>query len=126
MQRGNIPLPIAELINELAFGLRWAHLKQLVEGWIGRLHAEVRGEDEEFPDCLDNLFSRVLGFAEGLLPVLLRGERRFQLGDPLAQGSHVLGQRLGGAQHLPSMGSSLARTRHVLDQHPRHGYRLGS
>src|SRR4029453_3000048 len=94
MQRGNIPLPIAELINELAFGLRWAHLKQLVEGRVGRLHAEVGGEDEErFSDRLDNLFGGVFGVAEGLLTMLLRGERRFQLGDLLAQGGRILGQQ---------------------------------
>jgi hypothetical protein len=31
--------------------------------------------------------------AEGLLALLLRSEGRFKLGDPLAQGSHILGQR---------------------------------
>ena len=71
MQLGNIPLPIAELIDELADGLRWAHLKHLVEGRIGRLHAEVGREDEQrFPDRLDNLFGGVFGFAEGLLTML--------------------------------------------------------
>src|SRR4029453_5303895 len=66
MQRGNIPLPIAELIDELVFGLRWADVKQLVEGRIGRLDVEVGGEDEErFPDRRDNLFSGVFGSVEG-------------------------------------------------------------
>ena len=35
--------------------------------------------------------------------MLLRGERRFQLGDPLAQAAMSSGNGLGGAQHLPSM-----------------------
>jgi hypothetical protein len=85
MQRRQIPLPIAELIDVLAFGLRRAYLKQLVEGGIGGLHAEVGREDEErFPDRLDNLFRGVLGRAEGLRTVLLGGEGGFQIGDALA------------------------------------------
>jgi hypothetical protein len=85
MQLGNIPLLIAEVIDVLADGLHRGHLKHLVEGRIGRLHAEIGCEDEQgFPDRLDNLFGRVLGLAEGLLAVLLRAERHFQVGNPLA------------------------------------------
>jgi hypothetical protein len=46
MQRGNVPLPIAEVIDVFADGLRRAHLKQVIEGGIGGLHAEVGCEDE--------------------------------------------------------------------------------
>jgi hypothetical protein len=58
--------------------------------------------------------------------VLLRGERRFQLGDPLAQGGHLLGQQHRWKRSIyHRQDSSLRRTRHVLDQHHRRGYRLG-
>jgi hypothetical protein len=54
--------------------------------------------------------------------VLLRGERRFKLGDPLAQGGYVLGQRhRWGHSICHQQGSSLERARHVLDQHHRRG-----
>ena len=96
------------------------HLKQVVEGGIGRLHAEVGGEDEQrVPDRLDNLFRRVLGLTEGLLAVVLRGKRRFEVGNPLAQGGHVLGQRHGWGRSVVHLRcSSLGRTRHALDPYP--------
>ena len=64
-----------------------------VGSWSGLTRREI---EERFPDGLDNLFGRVLGLAENLLPVLLRGERRFQLGDALAQGGQFLVHRRGG------------------------------
>ncbi len=107
-------------------------MKQAVEGGIGRLHTEiVREHEERIPNCLDNVFRRILGRAEGLLAVLLRGKRRFQSatrcrkaatswwngrdgGVPSSIGwCSCLGQAV-----LPRSGAATTR-RHVWDQQQR-------
>ena len=80
-------MPVAQGINELAFRLRRADMKYLVEGGIGGLHTQIGCEHEErVPDRLDNLRRNLLG--------------RLEVGHLAAQGGQFLVDRPGGGRSV--------------------------
>ena len=60
-QLGNIPLPVAELINEMAFGLLARDREALVKTLIGEMNPQVPAQNyKRLTDAVDQLFGKLL------------------------------------------------------------------